>query len=152
MICDAQWAEQEAPQPNVKPQTHFVRAKINPEYHVTSGNYIINTTSNAILYLQDLTKDKLLKDPASLNLVADMLQCNNSKISSIGQIRINVATQDSLYYLSLQGELKIPADSEFEAHFYNFGDTSYCGVFLGEPFNFAKYHAGATSSSIKLSL
>ena len=140
LVCDQDWAKQDTPKPHASAQTHFVRAKTLANYTAKSSEYTINTTSNLEFISEPFTKSTLLKGPSfkttehvTFDLAINLTSCLNSGSKAVGVIKATYAIRDSEIVLTFAGELNLPSNDEYEAHFYEFGDTSFCGEFVGRP-------------------
>ena len=106
---DEDWGKQKNPDPNVKPQSHAVRSKINKNYFVENGNYTLKSNyyfySYPIITLDDgdiNNKIKIVDDIDSLfyedefNFMKLIINSDNSDVNINSQIRFNKVNKDNL--------------------------------------------------------
>ena len=124
---DEDWGLQNKPDPNVKPQSHIVRSKINKNYFVDNGNYTLKSNyffySYPIIILDDNDINnniKIVDDIDSLfyedefNIMKLIINSNNKDIDINSQIRFNkvnngnsLLTSDNIFDVDLKIDIEI---------------------------------------------
>ena len=107
---DYDWSKQENPDPDVKPQSHVVRNKVNKNYYVKNGNYSLKSNYYFYSYpiiIFDNDADKkdnlyIIDDIDSFfyedefNIMKLILNYNDKKYKMDSQIRFNKINQDNI--------------------------------------------------------
>ena len=104
---DENWGEQKNPDPNVKPQSHVVRSKIDKNYFVKNGNHSLKTNyyfySYPIIALEnDESNLKIVDDIDSFfyedefNIMKLLLNLDNKEFDVNSQIRFSKVNNKSI--------------------------------------------------------
>ena len=122
---DEDWGNQENPDPNVKPQSHVVRSKLNKNYFVKNGNHTLKSNyyfySYPIININDNRKENLLivDDIDSLfyedefNMMKLMINSNNKDATFNSLFRFNKKNNDNI----LTSENIFDVDIKIDIHF-----------------------------------
>ena len=122
---DEEWAQQKNPDPNVKPQSHVVRSKINKDYFVKNGNHTLKSNYYFYSYpliILDNNDEKSLRivdDIDSLfyedefNFMKLIINSYNKDFDISSQIRFikvdnnNILTSDNMFDVNLKIQIQI---------------------------------------------
>ena len=120
---DENWGEQKNPDPNVKPQSHVVRSKIDKNYFVKNGNHSLKTNyyfySYPIIALEnDESNLKIVDDIDSFfyedefNIMKLLLNLDNKEFDVNSQIRFSkvnnksILTSENIFNVNIRIDIK----------------------------------------------
>ena len=123
---DEDWGKQENPDPNVKPQSHVVRSKLNKNYFVKNGNHTLKSNyyfySYPIINIKDNTKENLriVDDVDSLfyedefNMMKLIINSNYKEASFNSLIRFNRKNKDNILISENIFDVDVKIDIQFD--------------------------------------
>ena len=124
---DEDWGNQQNPDPNVKPQSHVVRSKLNKTYFVKNGNHTLKSNyyfySYPIININDNTEEnnlRIVDDIDSLfyedeyNMMKLIINSNNKDATFNPIVRFNKKNKDNILTSENIFDVDIKIDIQFD--------------------------------------